>query len=523
MFGDDFYPTPKDLTDSMIALCDMTTVTTVLEPSAGRGDIIDRIVERRRYERSVTIDAIEVDQDLRLILEGKSYKPVAADFLTFTSYRRYDLVIMNPPFSEGDKHLLKAIDLQKDGGQIVCLLNAETIRNPHTNRRKDLCKLIESYSGTVTYVRDAFKDADRATAVEIAIVYLNIPEASQSSDILKNIVEAQAYEDSENTASSDLVEGDYIRGAVKRYEVEAQAGLKLINEYRALSPILSKSFTDKDRPIIELTVDSNRYGNHVNAFIEALRMKYWQQLFQSSDFRRIFTSKTRDDYTKKINDLARYEFNIVNIKQMQIDITNSMLESLDDSIVRLFEEFSNQYWDEQSNNIHYYDGWKTNKAYVVNKKVITRLDAFSYSWKGFDPTWSNVVEKLGDIEKVFGYLEGKIVKDNDPMTQALDAAKQSGQTRNIELPYCTVTFFKKGTCHIVFKNLELLKKFNLIGSKRKGWLPPEYGKKNYDDMTAEARDVVDSYEGKASYEEMQQNQQFYLERASLALGMGVVA
>ena len=40
---------------------------------------------------------------------------------------------MNPPFSEGDKHLLKAINIMKNGGQIVCILNAETIKNPYSN------------------------------------------------------------------------------------------------------------------------------------------------------------------------------------------------------------------------------------------------------------------------------------------------------------------------------------------------------------------------------------------------------
>ena len=35
---------------------------------------------------------------------------------------------MNPPFSNGDKHLLKALKMQEKGGAIICLLNAETIR-----------------------------------------------------------------------------------------------------------------------------------------------------------------------------------------------------------------------------------------------------------------------------------------------------------------------------------------------------------------------------------------------------------
>ena len=52
------------------------------------------------------------------------------DFLTFTSRKTYDLILMNPPFSADCEHLLKAIELLKCcGGKIRCLLNAETVPN----------------------------------------------------------------------------------------------------------------------------------------------------------------------------------------------------------------------------------------------------------------------------------------------------------------------------------------------------------------------------------------------------------
>ena len=56
--------------------------------------------------------------------------------MTFYTYKHYDLIIMNPPFDNGDKHLLKAIDLQKNGGAIICLLNAETLKNPYSKYKK---------------------------------------------------------------------------------------------------------------------------------------------------------------------------------------------------------------------------------------------------------------------------------------------------------------------------------------------------------------------------------------------------
>lgn len=66
------------------------------------------------------------------------------------------------------------------------------------------------------------------------------------------------------------------------------------------------------------------------------------------------------------------------------------------------------------------------------------------------------------------------------------------------------------TCHIVFKDEKLLKKFNLYGAQKKGWLPPSYGKKTYEEMETEEKAVVDEFEGKAEYEKTLQNKDFYL-------------
>ena len=42
MFGIQFYPTPEWLVDKMLDKVDFSDVTSILEPSAGKGDIILR-------------------------------------------------------------------------------------------------------------------------------------------------------------------------------------------------------------------------------------------------------------------------------------------------------------------------------------------------------------------------------------------------------------------------------------------------------------------------------------------------
>ncbi len=183
----DFFPTPSYLAGKMLASVKWKKLKTVLEPSAGKGNIVECVqaygkayVKYRDeyYSRSLNldIDCIEIDANLRYILMGKNFRVVHDDFLTYNTQKRYDLIIMNPPFSNGDEHLLKALEMQENsGGQIVCLLNAETLRNPYTNRHKLLLQKLNKHGAQIEYVKNAFKRAERKTDTVIALVYIHIP------------------------------------------------------------------------------------------------------------------------------------------------------------------------------------------------------------------------------------------------------------------------------------------------------------------------------------------------------------
>ena len=195
-FGDnsDFFPTPSALVGRMLARVCWKGVRTVLEPSAGKGDIVECVksyadsgtkIDGRYYSRSLhlDIDCIEIDANLRYILMGKKFRVAHDDFLTYTTQKRYDLIIMNPPFSNGDEHLLKALEMQEQsGGQIVCLLNAETLRNAYTNRRKVLIQQLGKYGAQIEYIKNGFKHAERKTDTQIAMVYINIPSKKNYSE-----------------------------------------------------------------------------------------------------------------------------------------------------------------------------------------------------------------------------------------------------------------------------------------------------------------------------------------------------
>ena len=100
------------------------------------------------------------------------------------------------------------------------------------------------------------------------------------------------------------------------------------------------------------------------------------------------------------------------------------------------------------------------------------------------------------------------------MYERLEQAQRTGENRGIDTKFFKVDLFRKGTCHLTFKDLDLLKKFNLYCGKKKNWLPDDYGRKPYSHLDNEEREIVDSFEGKASYEDTYRNQEFYLPQTS---------
>ena len=535
MFTDnkDFYPTPENLINKMLCDIDFKMIHSILEPSAGSGNIVEAIKKKEKFYSSTynkvnyDIDCIESDQNLQSILKGKNFRVVYNDFLTYDTMKEYDIIIMNPPFSNGCKHLLKALEMQqRNGGAVVCLLNAETLKNPCTNDRQYLQRKLTEYNAKVEFIQDAFMDAERKTAVEIALIKVQLPEVQRQSFILDGLQKAQQQREIETeTENTQLIDSDFFKAIVNQYNLEVEAGIKLIKEYYAMKPfILSQFGKDKETGetiqtggcILQMDIIGNRdkYNNKlsINEYIREVRGKYWKALFENKKFIGQLTNNLQRDFYNKVEELKDYDFSLYNIYQLKIDMQKKVVKGIEDTIMELFEEFSNKYhwYDETSGNIHYYNGWKTNKAWIINKKVIIPLKAYDdYYTNRFRPTHYDIVRKLQDIEKCFNYLDGGLTEAVD-LEESLKFAEEYGETKNIQLKYFTVTFYKKGTCHIVFNDDELLKKFNIFGSQHKGWLPPSYGKKSYKDMTTEEKAVVNEFEGEKEYNKVMSNRKYYL-------------
>lgn len=560
---DEFYPTPPELAAKMVN-CKFLKgkIETILEPSAGKGDLIDFLLltieylKDRDYCRYIykndlampyetviegvitefvlpdfkkgkraehycdKVDCVESDSNLCAILKDKGYRVYNDDFLSFDDDKHYDLILMNPPFSNGDEHLLKAIEIaKKTGSKIICLLNAETIKNPYSNKRKSLTNTLEKYNAEIEFVQNAFSNAERKTDVEVAIIRVEIPTPFKEKSRIWEELETNDIEINDTDFSGEMVSADDpLRMAVNLYKRELQAGKKLIEEYLALKPYLSSSFENEKTPSYMkgclLTLSSGKNGLDWNEYLYSLRYKYWHQLLHNPAFMKNLTSNLREEYYSMISEFANKDFSLKNIYDVKMDIISRTAKGIEDKIVDMFEQLSYKNSMEAAGNVHYFNGWKSNSAFKINKKVVIpyvaawewgKLEYYHYSDR-------SVYKKLDDLEKCLAFLqigESEYVYDID-LSHQLKVYQEQQITRKMQFRYFEVDVFKKGTMHIKFRDLDLLKRFNIYGCQHKGWLPPSYGKKSYKDMNAEEKHVIDEYEGQQEYEKVYANRENYI-------------
>ncbi len=506
MFNKNFYTTPEYLIRKMLSKV-KGVPKKVLEPSAGKGDIIDAMTSDyySRYHLDC-ISAIELDEELQATLRGKGIKLIDTDFLTYSGPDKFDLIIANPPFDNGEKHLLKAIEIMYRG-EIVFLLNAETLRNPYTNTRKDLIKKLTDLNADIEYIQNAFKDAERPTGVEIALIYINI-ERNIEDDLFKEVNDAAEELRPRIEKNYEVSTGKTIKELVAEYNQVIHIGTETIigyyRNYKKIGKYIGLNMTaDKDHSSDDMT---SKMQGALNDMLVTVRTDFWRKTLNLKEVRSRLTEKKQAEFEHQIDQRCYMDFTEHNIRQFVLNLISGYEKTLTEAVIEIFDKFtikhaySNGLYDK---NIHYYNGWKTNKAFKVNKKVIIPFyggyvdgpftDGFSGKWR---LDW-NAKRQLCDIDIVMNYFDG--IQCYVSISDALETAFGKGQSSKIVSTFFTITAYKKGTLHLTFNSEDILRRFNVAAGMGKGWLPHDYGKKAYKDFNSEEQGTVDSFEGTASY------------------------
>ena len=169
-----FYPTPRPIIEKMLEAAGIQPDDVILEPSCGKGDILDAV---RSRHPDVEIHAIEQNRTLAGVLAAKGYGELIewGDFLEHEG--EYDVVLMNPPFERGldAQHVRKAFDLLKNDGRLVAIMSKGPFFRSDAKSREFREWLDELDHDVEELPGDAFRgvDAFRQTGVQTALLTIH--------------------------------------------------------------------------------------------------------------------------------------------------------------------------------------------------------------------------------------------------------------------------------------------------------------------------------------------------------------
>ncbi|PLI49382.1 DNA modification methylase [Klebsiella pneumoniae] len=118
-----FYPTPASIAQYVAQILKCTPTDRVLEPSAGRGDLLAFLNATPENVTCVEISPLFCD-----ILSAKGYDVHNKDFVDWSKQLPYDYdkIAINPPYSEGraKEHTLTALNHLSEDGMMAAVLPA---------------------------------------------------------------------------------------------------------------------------------------------------------------------------------------------------------------------------------------------------------------------------------------------------------------------------------------------------------------------------------------------------------------
>lgn len=515
MFSNEFYPTPEPLIEKLLKPFETEKEVddrysrylgkykfngSLLEPSAGKGDILDYIQENTT--NNLDLFAIEYNTELQQTLRGKDYQVIESDFLRFEDDEYFDFIIMNPPFSNGADHLLKAIEISTNT-KIACILNAETIKNPYTEKRKKLVSIIEEF-GSYEFVTGAFEEAERKTSVEVALIWLDIKKEETRFDFDFVTMDEIKVDFDFDIQNNSIAKADMIGNLKLRYAEVQKAYEEKLKADQKYDYYL-KAFLDGEGYKITGDVEK-RDGTPQQKFSylsRKLKRFMWKHTIDKLDLKKFMSSNVLKNFEQFISQQSNMAFNKENVFSFFDFIMNNRINIIEQAVIEVFEDLTSRGYTE---NRMYIETWKTNDAYKVNRKIIAPAyvrygeymnsedkknygDKFSIGYS----SWSS--SKLSDLDKVMKYISGR--KDNEVTTikEALERQfTYIGKIKtgdkfdsNCQSTFFDIKFYKKGTIHLKFRDVKLWQEFNFRACDGKNWLPNDEKRKWQDSKKPKAK------------------------------------
>ncbi|MDR2286208.1 MAG: DUF4942 domain-containing protein [Prevotellaceae bacterium] len=463
MFNRDFYPTPKRVVEQMMFDIDIAGKT-ILEPSAGKGDMVDYLKEYGAKE----VIACEINSDLAKIVSGKC-RLIADDFLTVQSVdiSHVDYIVMNPPFSADENHILHAWEIAPEGCMIVSLCNNNTVNYPRNSKAEKIVELISMYGRKEDW-GDCFSNAERKTGVDVACLWLYKPKTGDDefADYFS------LTDDEEQYFQEGIIRYDYVRDIVNRYVGAIKLWDKVIP--------LSQEINELTKPISEYGIKFGAYVTGCKSNYNEISRETYKKELQKQAWQRIFTDMNMEKYAtkgvrQKINQFVETQihvpFTMKNIYKMLEIIVGTHGNRMKQTLVEAFETICSFSWKE---NCTGGERWKTNSNYVVNRKFIIPYICRNETWlpsNRVELSYGDRPRDVDDIVKALCYITGMNYSNCTRLSDFLYNMKAEWG-KQYEWGFFRIRGYKKGTMHFEFVDEKIWEKFNRSVAEIKGWALP---------------------------------------------------
>lgn len=450
MFDPEFFPTPIPVLEQMGIDC---YDKICLEPSSGKGDIIDYLIQSGASQ----VLCCERNKDLATISAAKGHL-IGHDFFLINAGQvsHINQIVMNPPFSNADKHILHAWEIAPEGCEIIALCNWETINSQRGYGRSELASIITNY-GESQNLKNCFSTAERTTNVEVGLVRLFKPVISEDFNW-----DGFFYENEHEGNTDGLMTYNEVRAIVNSYV----AAVKCFDKVKEVGQELSRLTGETAFQII---VGQEKYITTKEQFAREFQIKQWKRVFTKLNIEKFVTKGVMADINKFTQSRLNYPFTMKNVYRM-IDIIIGTREStMNRAIVEAVDNFT-QHTHENRFGV---EGWKTNEGHLLNKKFICGYIARTNFSGGLEiNTYNNRnTDQVQDLMKALAYITGT---DFNLIPNVWEMNKNGFHPNTwYEWGFFDFKLFKKGTGHFKFKDEKVWEQLNRVYAKIKGQVLPE--------------------------------------------------
>jgi hypothetical protein len=460
LFSQDFYPTPPEVAATMLDPLDLRG-RTVLEPSAGSGNLVKACLERGAEE----VLWCEPEPQLRAILAAISGGHlIGSDWLQVQAEQvsHVDVIAMNPPFSADEAHILHAWEIAPPGCEIVALANWNSISGHYRGLQLQLAKLIESY-GSKEDLGECFSTAERPTRVSVGLVRLTKPGQRSGADEFEGFflgpddIEAQGHGLIPYRRSREIV-NRYIE-ACRIFDEQVAAGVRLRN--------VLDGFFGKD---LGLQVTSEGQAVTCNRFRKDLQKAAWRHVFDEFLPQQMATSQLAKDINRFVEEQSKIPFTERNIYRMLQIVAGTQEQRID----RAVEEAVDSVTRHTVENRYGVEGWVANSGYMLNRRFIRPYMAelgYGNPRKVRIRSHGGQWDEIQDLIKALCFITGRSIEEVRLPERFSENQYWPGDW--YDWGFFLFRPYKKGTVHFEFKDQEVWAALNARYARIKGQVLPE--------------------------------------------------